>query len=289
MTTTNLPWGTPVDDPSLVGPPVDLPTRASAAVDPELASALTQSALDEPKPTIEALPDTVVELPGGYIDPQGRLHSTAVVRELTGADEERISKVDPVANLPLWLNSLLKNVETIGDVQPTTEVLSALLIGDREALILGIRRATYGNGISVQVVCPNCGEEEDVIIEIDKDIPFKRMEDPEQRVFEVKLRDGDIAEVRLATVGVQDEILAAKKKTLAEITTLTLERCVLRINGNPAVHQTVLDLGSADRRTLATFLADNQPGPDYRGVKLPCRACGKEFPLTLDLADLFRG
>lgn len=299
--------GMPVHDPSLVGEvtldmsddripsvipgtPGPVPEVFSTAVDPDLASAQSAAFLSQSgMPEIETPSPGVVRLPGGFLDPNGVLHQHAEVRELRGRDEERLARIDPEENLPLWLTTLLDcGVVALGGVKPSPEMLRLLLIGDREQIILGIRIATYGNEVPMTVRCPNCGHEEAVGIELDKDVPVKTMENPLEREFPVVLKDGSTAVIGLPNVGVQDDVMAATKSTVADDTNLTLSRCLSTINGRPVTLEQVRDLGLQDRKTLMKFINEQQPGPDYGGVRLPCEKCGRPMSVFLSLADLFR-
>jgi hypothetical protein len=260
----------------------------SAAEDPEMANMIASQALSSEQPVMADAPSGQVELPGGWIDPQGNLHRLAVVNELTGLAEEKLARIDPVANLPLLLNTFVEcALDNIGGHKPTPEMLKGLLVGDREALLLGIRIATYGETLEMHISCPACQAEEDLAIELREDVPVKTMDTPEIRKYDVELRGGRIAVVQPATVGIQDEVWDVKK-TAAEMKTATLERCILSIDGRPVGHQEAQALGLGDRKTLLDFLEEIQPGPDYEGVRLPCQACGREFVVRLDLTDLFR-
>lgn len=260
----------------------------SAADDPELANMLTEQAMESKMPTMADAAAGQVELPGGWIDPAGDLHTMAMVDEMTGLAEERLARIDPVANLPLFLHTMVESsLDNIGGHKATPEMIKSLLVGDREALILGIRIATYGDELEMHITCPECRAEEDLAIELSKDVPVKKMETPAVRQYDVELRRGRVAVVQPTTSGVQDAIWDIKKSA-AEMKTATLERTVLSIDGMPMDHRMAQSLGMGDRRTLLDFLDDIQPGPDYEGVRLPCQACGLEFALRLDLTDLFR-
>jgi hypothetical protein len=68
----------------------------SAAANPALANNLINQAIAEKPEAIDVkvLPplDNVVTLPGGYVSAAGEVVRTAEVRELTGRDEEIITK-----------------------------------------------------------------------------------------------------------------------------------------------------------------------------------------------------
>lgn len=256
--------------------------------DPMGASALSAQAVLGEKPKMADDYPTTVELPGGYVDDEGNLHTVALVKELTGRDEERLAKVNIVTMLPSYLQTMVEGgVEAIGPYPATSALLKKLLVGDREMLIIGIRMATYGTNIEMHIVCPACEAEEDIIFELDKDIPIRKMETPEKREYEVPLHGGHVAIVTPVTVGMQDEVWDVKK-TPAEIKTATLARAVLAFDGIPMNYEMAQNLGSGHRKALLTALADLQPGPDYEGVRLSCGTCNQQSPLRLDLTTLFR-
>lgn len=292
---SNVPPGAiEIDDPSLVGPPVEIPGlngTMSSFEDPEAASNQSQAFLEslaQERPSLGAAPNTTVLLPGGWIDPAGKLHNQAVVRELTGRDEEALAKISITENPVGYLHGLLAAVESVGGFPTNDQMLGELLAGDRDMLVLGVRMATYGSEMPVHLVCPACETEQDIAIELDVDVPVQKLEDPTERAFDVPLRNGSTAKVKLLTSADQDYVIEDRKATNAEQRTKTLERCVLSINGLPVNHHTIHDMGMADRQTLLDFLADHQPGPNYGEVSLPCSGCGRKYPLMLSLADLFR-
>jgi hypothetical protein len=290
-----------IDPHHPMAPPPDLPPGfpqelaaqfgdgpISATENPELATELSQKVIEGEKPVAREAPIGEVDLPGGWIAPDGTLCRTAMVHELTGLHEERLARINPATNYPSYVQTLLKSgLESINGHELDDEQMKTLLLGDRESLLLGIRIATYGPNLDMHLTCPACRHEEDLILELDKDIPVKEMDTPEVREYDVELRGGRLAVVRPATVGVLDSIWDVKK-TGAEMKTATLQRCVKTLDGRNVAPQDILRLGLADRKTLLTFLHDIQPGPDYEGVRLACEECGEESALVLDLADLFQ-
>jgi hypothetical protein len=107
----------------------------SAAASPALANQMLNKALTEtPKertPEIVSPSDTTVELPGGYINAAGEVIRTAEVRELTGKDEEVISKT----------NNLGKAILTI------------LQLGMLEEVVVGLESGLMNNGTEVAIYC----------------------------------------------------------------------------------------------------------------------------------------
>lgn len=272
-------------------------SRISAAAAPEEANAAAAALLgDSPEPfTPVIMPEPVsglVTLPGGVMLPEGGRVVEAEVRELTGADEEALSKSDGGTNFGRFIQiTLQRGTLRIGDWEPPDRsLLDSLLLGDRDTLLLAIRKATYGNEMPHTARCLACGEVLDIVLDLNTDIPMKELENPENRRFTVPLRRG-VAVVRLPTGADQNVVLNMKGKTVPEMNTELLSRCVIEINGEPVASrpEPVRALGMADRQTLLTFFTDTQPGPKYEGVKVPCASCERDVPLNIDLADLFRG
>lgn len=262
-------------------------------VDPEAANAAVRRLLegDEAQrlPVIDEPPDGAVELAAGWLDPHtGETHTDATVRELNGADEEALSKPELGKNAGRFMQTLLARAVTrVGPVEdPPNSLLGTLLVGDRDILLLAIRRATYGDELEMSVECPACSERLDVQYDISTDIPMRPFAG--ERVFEQKLRHGRVVRCTLATGSDQEAFLNAGRKTLAELNTLLLSRCVTDIDGVALGTEGVRALGVQDRRDLLRELTERQPGPKYTDIELECPTCAKKFPMMLDLQDLFR-
>lgn len=244
-------------------------------------------------PFIAPPPDTTVKLPGGgLLDADGTINDEVEVKELNGADEEALSKAEVTKNLGRYIQALVKRgTVRIGRFEKLNDdLLGELLIGDREMLILSIRRATYGDELEMAAVCPVCASAVDVTFDLATEIPITVLEDPRQRSVDMVLRDGRKAVVRIPTAGDQNAIYALTGKTMSEMNTLLIGRCLVTIDGMPASgQQAALSLGIHDRREIVKVMNDIQPGPKYSDVEIECPGCGGEFPLQVRLLDLFRG
>jgi hypothetical protein len=241
-----------------------------------------------PEVVLPSLPETAVKLPAGLIDPfAATIHRTAEVRELTGADEEAIVKIsDPGKAL---LAILERATVSIGDEPATKDMLGTLLAGDREALLLAIRKATFGSVVEVSTVCDKCPEVQVFKIDLDTDVETKELKDPlNDRKFTVELKAG-LAKVNLPNGTVQTKLINATEKNSAELDTLLLASCVVEIADQPVLDSSrIRNLGINDRRTLLEEIAKRNPGPQLSEIKKACKNCGQEVSLPLTLAELFR-
>jgi hypothetical protein len=167
--------------------------------------------------------------------------------------------------------------------------LGVLLAGDREALLLAIRKATFGSEVELSTVCDRCPELQTFKIDLDSDVETKELDDPiNDRRFTVDLKAG-LAKVNLPTGDVQTKIINATDKNSAELDTLLLASCVSEIADQPVLDSSrIRNLGINDRRTLLEEIAKRNPGPQLSEIKKACKNCGQEVSLPLTLAELFR-
>lgn len=258
--------------------------------DAELVKQFTEKALEEPAKEVktESPNNLIVELPGGFLTQEGLLLKTAKVRELTGYDEEIIAKAENEGKAIQVI--LQRGIEELGDKKPNENDLDSLLSGDRDAILLGIRKATFGTEVEYRAVCVSCGEKQEILIDLNKDVKSKTLNDSYKRTWEVQLKNSK-ATLAFPNGLVQKKLSsgASSNKTLSELNTILLSGCVVAINGvSTTGPQDVLKLGIGDRDTIAMELLENNPGPRLQEVTKACKACGKDIPTPLSLAALFR-
>jgi len=258
--------------------------------DPEQVNRLAASVFNNESSTqIDTDMPTVNEvfLPAGLISKEGSLHKLAQIRELNGLDEEALAKASsPTRAL---YTAFTRGLVSIGDKKPTDAELDSLLTGDREAILLGIRIATFGPEASYVVYCSGCDTQKSIVIDLDKDIETKNLEDPlNDRSFGVNTKAGEVI-VTFPNGLTQKKLFDSENKTTAEIITEILAGCVASIDGEPSLgRSTALSLGMADRETIVSKIYELSPGPRLGEVKKACEACDTEIELSLGLADLFR-
>ena len=257
--------------------------------DPQVVAKAAKEFAAEPVVEVktQAPSDTEVALPGGFINREGALVKYAIVRELNGMDEEAIARSGTTGRA---LNTMLqRGLVSLGMEPASKEDLETLLSGDRDAILIGIRRATFGNEIVFNGTCGSCSTQQDIILDVTKDIPVKNLDDPQaDRVWEYESKLG-IVTVGLPTGATQRRLLENSDKNSAEMNTILLAGCVASINGSPSMGATsVLKLSWKDRDMIVQQILDRNPGPRLGEVKKACEACGEDIPMPLTLAALFR-
>jgi hypothetical protein len=256
--------------------------------DAELVNKLAAQITEEPEQVVEtkAPIGPEVTLPGGFIETSGEVVKIAEVRELNGVDEEAIANASSTGRA---LNLLLqRGLVKIGHRDATRDDLEVLLSGDRDAILLAIRKVTFGETVEYEIMCPSCRAEHTVVIDLTKDVPVVELDKPEDRTWTMDLKSG-IVTVALPTGITQRKLLENSDKTAAEMNTILLSGCVLKVNSEPSIGaSTVLRLGMSDRAKIVAEIIKRNPGPRLGEVKKACEACGEDIDLPLSLVDLFR-
>jgi len=241
---------------------------------------------DSPVADITEPDDTSVDLPGGYLTFSGEVVTSAEIRELTGRDEEVISRATTVEKT--LSEVLTRGTVRIGSEKSSEELLDSLLSGDRDYLLLKIFKATFGPTVTASVYCYSCSENVEVEVNIDKDVPVKKLKSPSDRRFLVEITDGEVL-CELPTGHTQREMMTAAGKNIAELSTILLKNTVVEIRGTTVISPSqVLDLSIRDRRKIGEEILQKVPGPELQNVKVPCPDCDTQLEVPLALANLFR-
>jgi hypothetical protein len=249
---------------------------------------------DEEEMPIPVVGDTHVDLPGGVMLRSGVVTREAVVRELTGYDEEALARKSYKSTNEYLRALVLRVVDNIGG-DPLDELgVDQLLLGDRDALILGTRVATFGDEITMRnLTCPRCEKDFDVDLSVKNDIPVVRLDKPEDRIFEVALSKNRVAKVSLATIGA--DLATNEYSTVSQQNTALLANCIIEINGKNINMQAkkpedvVRSLNTRDRQVLLKEIRERQPGPKFDASEIDCPGgCGFTEKVVVDLVALFQ-
>jgi hypothetical protein len=265
-------------------------TASGAALNNDLIeTVLSATTKVEEQPVVITPPsDTLVDLPAGYIKPDGEVAKTAEVRELNGRDEEIIGKSGGGAKA--YNTVLARATVSIGGEPVNEKILNSLIIGDRDALLLGIWKASFGSDVELPGICSECNEIKVVAIDINRDVKTKILVDPiDDRTFTVHGRKKEFL-VTLPTGLVQKELAETDSKTTGERNTILLQNTILEIDGQPVLGKAqVQELGIADRNKITTELANRLPGPQFEDIVIDCSDCedGKVV-VPFNLGTLFR-
>jgi hypothetical protein len=228
----------------------------------------------------------VATIPGGYWA-EGACWREAHLREPTGEDH-RVLAEEARSRLPAeWATEVLTRCATrLGPPGPVTrEAVRSLSVGDREALLLHLRRMTAGDRLRCVVTCPrpDCAETLDLDLKV-SDLLFPPSLEAKSR-HEAVLGAGGAAclvRFRLPTGGDQEAVAGLARTDLAAAVEALLMRCVEsaeRSDGLPTpqlppevVAQLPAKMAELDPQAELTF-------------QVTCAACGSTFDTLFDAAS----
>lgn len=164
----------------------------------------------------------------------------------------------------------------------------SLTVGDREALLLHIRRLTLGDRIDVRVRCPanRCGERMDVSLTVESLlVPQYEGASPEYTL--AVDCDGVRHDVRFR-VPRADDLADGSSGSGFDADRLAremLDNCVLAATRD-GVSESVADLPDAVRTRVGAAMLERDPQAELE-LDLSCPSCGAEFGAVLDTAAFF--
>lgn len=260
-----------------------------AAEDAAKANDLLAQATAEPR-TVEPAKittptDVLVDLPGGIVV-DGEVIKTALVRELNGRDEEAIIRAD---STPRMFSVIINRATvSVGDKPAKEDLLDRMLVGDRDALLLGIYRATFGDTAELGGWCDGCREFKAVEVNVVTDISTKVLPDGSETTFVVQGKSKEFL-ITLPTGMTQKKLLANPEANAAESMTTLLEQTVLQIDGKPVFSRAQIQaLGVLDRRAIGDAITSRNPGPQFDDINVTCPDCESEVQVPISLGALFR-
>ena len=216
------------------------------------------------------------------------LHRTAFVRALTGRDEEALLERRG-ATLPERTSALIAHcVGRLGSIEPVTEQHAGeLAVGDREALVLALRRATLGDRLQCVVDCPACAEAMDLDLAI-SDVLVAPGAAPAP-VYDETIPDanGDWR-IRFRLPAGADQIAAARacaEEPAGGVGEL-LARCVQEAFGPGGAAADPAALPAPVVGALGARMAALDPQAEI-ALDFACPACGTPGAVVLDAAELF--
>ena len=234
-----------------------------------------------------------VTLPGGcWLD--GVRHQMAELRPLVGDDEvfllEAAGSLTAAQTTTALLARCLVRLGPLDDVTPRT--VRALTIGDREALLLHLRRVTLGNQLQGELACPaaGCGQKMDLPLRVSD---FLLDPDPDRRErYDLTFTDdGSRYQVwfRLPTGADAEDAAAVAARNPERAADQLLERCVEAVTADGGGRVEPREgLPPAVRRQLPATLLELDPQAEVR-LNVTCPECGHRFRALLDAGSvLFR-
>jgi hypothetical protein len=198
---------------------------------------------------------------------------TAVtLRPLTGHEEEWLAGNRSVPNA-LAVSRLLDScVLRLDDGAPPPATARRMLAGDRDYLMLQLRRLTLGDRVQAVLNCPTCGSKMD--LELDAaEAPVEPR--PQTAVWHWLDLDGRAVKFRLPAGADQEYIASSDLPAAAEV---LFERCVSADAGPP--------LTPEEKDAVIDAMDHAAPQVDIE-LDLKCPECGNNFTTPFDMTSFF--
>lgn len=220
------------------------------------------------------LAEGVCDLPGGLVLDDGRRLGRAELRPLTGREEEWLTQHAGMASAHLATKLLSACFVRLEDVPVNSDIIDKLLVGDRDYLILQLRRMTLGDRFAAVFSCPACTRAmdveflaQDILIEprLQNTAAYTWASDDAQRVVRYRLPNGADQEA-VADLRAGDAVEAL------------LARCVIDDGGTP--------LSNEERTAVIAEMDARAPQIDLE-LELNCPECGHSFTTPFDCTSFF--
>jgi hypothetical protein len=220
-----------------------------------------------------------IKLPGGLMLEEDHRLEEAELRPLTGWEEDWLAAHPAMPSAVAVTRLLSSCLVRIGDVAPTSDLVRRLLVGDRDYLILQLRRLTLGDEVQAVFRCPACDCNMDVSFDA-KDVPvlFRPEAAADHSISLDSATSGTrTVRFRLPCGADQEAVLDLDPQ---EAAVALLGRCVLDCGGIPLS----VDEGDA----IAAAMDRCAPQLDLE-LDLACPECGKQFLAPFDTTAFFLG
>ena len=196
--------------------------------------------------------------------------SRASLRPLSGRDEEWLARHRdlPSAVRVTWL--LNQCLVELDGATASGELVQRMLVGDREFLMMQLRRITLGDRVQAVITCPECGNKMDVDFRLDE-VPVQPRPQ-KQSTISLEL-SGRTVRFRLPNGGDQEAVVHHENAGEA-----LLDRCVEDDGGQP--------LSSGEREAVVAEMEQLAPQVDVE-LDLTCPECSHAFLLPFDVTAFF--
>jgi len=218
--------------------------------------------------------ERVCALPGGLVLANGQYLREAALRPLTGREEDWLAQHADTPNacaVTQLLNACLVRLES----QPTSlELTRNLLAGDRDYLMLQLRRLTLGDHFQAVLTCPACAGRLDVDFQT-SDIPVT--ECPQTAVsftLEPDEQTGATRPLRFRLPNGADQEAVSKLPARQAVQVL-LQRCV---SDTP--------LSDVEQKAVSAAMERLAPQVELE-LDLECPACAETFVESFDTTAFF--
>jgi DNA-directed RNA polymerase subunit RPC12/RpoP len=228
-----------------------------------------------------APPELPCRLPGG-LRVDGSWTRDAALRQLTGWDEEWLAGWDRAVPTALVQSALLERCVTkLGEGGSSPQLIADMLVGDRDYLLLCLRRMSLGTKFDAVTECPQCASRIEVSFDADE-IPVEERPQQEDSFATVLVRaDGSELQVRYHLPRGRDQARAARAPD-ADRASVLLASCLEEVEAikGPGAVAGLLDTAAGQQLEL---LMEQQAPQVTLDMDLVCPECGHETSRDFEL------
>lgn len=243
-----------------------------------------------------ASPHLSGRLPAGYIDSKtGQLFNTFVVREISGYEEDLLAgKGTPLVRLNQIIANCLVSIGPITDRTLFGRIVLDLPEPDRLALLISLRRASFGDHFDRRIICPNpeCREEALQSVNL-AELEIKPMQDPMQRSLCSTLSSGTVVRWHVMT-GEDSMWMAMQSKKSLEQDSITLSHLArmdavgeVALNREKNLRQAITTLKAMRARDRQEFrsMVEEYEGDIDTEITYACKKCAHEWKGELQVVS----
>jgi len=230
-------------------------------------------------------------LPWGFKDEEGVVHYKAIVREMTGREEE-IFFSDKISAKTRMAKIAQSCIESIGDLEGDVlkKALQGLTPGDFVHVLLLMRIASFGPDYAFEVKCEECGKKFSADVDLGALAVFDASKIGGRNIREhnVELPSGNhMAKMRIVTVKEADSLdVPGGGKDKERMTRLLMSR-MIELDGNKPTRDGLLNLPLRDRNSLRNWIRKVEVGvEDNIEAKCTNVSCETEFETVLDIGQM---
>jgi len=205
---------------------------------------------------------------------------------MTGYEEEIVEARKGAANTAALCNELIARclVPVGADTSAARARVRAMLVAERDAALVTLRRISLGDEVGSRVRCPACAEVNDVGFRL-SDLPISLAEAPDRIELVI---DGIEITLRLLTAGDQEDLIDAGIEGESMRRTFLLGRSLVRFGEREGDFDLAFARGLSIgvRKTLEDALEKVTPDLDL-SMGVQCRACGHAWSAPFDVGSFF--
>lgn len=274
-------------------------------VNADTITMMTEAQLREPKSTVG-----IFDLPCGYVDAAGTLHTEVQLKEISGRDEDMLNNegMPPSKKMNALLASCVLRIGTITDKGTISSVVADLLVGDRVFLILAIRRVSLGDNYPYKDTCPECERESLMSLNLGE-LEVQKMKDPLKRVFDARMPSraaikqwastgedipepeksapsGKTIRFKMLTGRDEEKIAKANKSKGEDSVSALLGLRILMLDDKPPTIEELQDLTMAERSYIRDVVFRRDDGGVDTTLEVTCPTCDHDFKRELDIGQM---